>query len=47
VNWAIAHQNAVNVQSQESLTDRWKRWFEKVDELSVSTYEPQNEYQQR
>jgi hypothetical protein len=44
---AQEQNQAVNVQSQESLTDRWKRWFEKVDELSVSTHEPQNEYQQR
>ncbi|MBE9233249.1 hypothetical protein IQ231_16620 [Cuspidothrix issatschenkoi LEGE 03284] len=51
LDFLIAQQQnqAVNVQSSESLTDRWKRWFEQVDQLSVLNHEPQpqNEYQQR
>lgn len=49
IDFLIAQQQnqAVNVQSSESLTDRWKRWFEKVDQLSILNHEPQNEYQQR
>jgi hypothetical protein len=44
---AQQHNQAVNVQSPESLTDRWKRWFEQVDQLSVLNHEPQNDYQER
>lgn len=44
---AQKQNQVVNVQSSESLTDRWKRWFEKVDQLPILNHEPQNEYQQR
>ncbi|MBD2359767.1 hypothetical protein H6G36_00895 [Anabaena minutissima FACHB-250] len=49
LDFLIAQQQeqAVNVQSEDTLTDRWKRWFEGVDKLSVSNHQPQNEYQQR
>ncbi|WP_414541516.1 hypothetical protein [Nostoc sp. CCY0012] len=49
LDFLIAQQQkqAVNVQSEDTLTDRWKQWFEVVDQLSVSTHQPQNEYQQR
>jgi len=49
VDFLIAQQQhqAVNVPSEETLTDRWTQWFEAVDQLSVSTHQPQNEYQQR
>ncbi|MBD2384372.1 hypothetical protein [Cylindrospermum sp. FACHB-282] len=44
LDFLIAQQQdqAVNVQSEDTLTDRWKQWFEAVDQLSVSTHQPQN-----
>ena len=48
LNCLISQQQnqAVNVQFEDTLTARWKRWFESVDQLSISTHEPQTDYQQ-
>ncbi|WP_413171805.1 hypothetical protein [Anabaena azotica] len=44
LDFLIAQQQdqGVNVQSEDTLTDRWKQWFEAVDLLSVSTHQPQD-----
>jgi len=43
----IAQQQVANIQSEVNLTDRWNQWFEEVDQLTVSTQQPENEYQKK
>jgi hypothetical protein len=47
LSFLIAQQQVANIQSEVNLTDRWNQWFEEVDQLTVSTQQPENEYQKR